>query len=237
MNILPAIDLQGGKVVQLIGGDPSDVGVRSDKSPVAQAEAWHQAGASALHVVDLDAALGGHNQWYHVAKIARSGLPLQFGGGMRSMVDVQRVLEMGVARVIIGTQGVENPEWLRELATIFPGKIMLAIDAFGRDVATKGWTKRTGLDVVELARSLDDAGLAGFLYTNVEKEGRLQGIDEAVIHDLLDAAPNTPVTVSGGISTMADLERLHGLGVHSVVLGMAIYTGRIDLKAAIEAFA
>ena len=172
----------------------------------------------------------------HLSRIVRNGLPVQFGGGVRSMVQIEKLLDLGVSKVIVGTQGVQNPEWVRELAILWPGRIILAVDAYGRDVMVKGWTEKTGLDVVELARSLDDAGLGGFLYTNVEKEGRLHGIDAAIVQDLRDATPNTPLTVSGGITDMDDLATLAELGVDSVVLGMSIYTGRIDLTEAVARF-
>ena len=237
MNIIPAIDLQDGRVVQLVGGDPRRIGAAPDNSPTEQAALWRAAGARLVHVVDLDAALGGARQWQHLDGILGVGPAVQFGGGVRSMLDVQRLVDLGVARVIIGTQGVQNPAWLRELCILWPGRIILAVDAYGRNVAVKGWTEKTGLDVVELARTLDDAGLAGFLYTNVEREGSMRGIDTEVIQDLVDAAPNTPVIASGGIASLDDLDTLAGLGVQACVLGMSIYTGAIDLAEALRRFA
>lgn len=236
MNILPAIDLRHGRVVQLVGGDPDNVAVQAENTPGQQAVAWKEAGATMLHVVDLDGALGDNRQWHVLDGLRQIGLPIQFGGGVRSMVDVQRLTELGVDRVIVGTQGVKNPEWLVELANLFPGRVVLAIDAFGRDIAIEGWQEKTGLDVVELARQLRDVPLAALLYTNVEKEGRMEGIDDAIVRDLRDAT-DTPLIVSGGIHNMDDLKRLSEMGVESVVLGMSIYTGVIDLAAAIKEFA
>lgn len=236
MKIYPAIDVRGGQVVQLIGGDPDRVAVRADDSPQEQANAWRRAGARRLHVVDLDAALGGKDQWIHLGRILQTGLPVQFGGGVRSMLDVQRLLDLGVSSVIVGTQGVLNPEWLRELAGLFPGRVVLAVDARGRDVVVKGWTERAGVDVVDLVTDLDDAGLAGFLYTNVEREGRLEGIDQAVVRAIRDAAKKTALTVSGGIRDVQDLAVLDGLGVDGVVLGMSIYTQAIDLGEVVARF-
>lgn len=233
MNIIPAIDLRGGEVVQLVGGDPEHVGVRSERTPAAQAKHWKQEGASRLHVVDLDAALGQPNQWRLLDGIIATGLPVQFGGGIRSMTDIHKLLDLGVQHVIVGTQGVREPAWLAELCTLWPGRIILAVDARGRDVVVKGWTESTGLDVVELARSLDHLGLGGFLYTNVEKEGRMEGIDEPIVRALVAATPNTPLTVSGGITTTADLDTLAALGVDACVLGMSIYTDAIDLATAV----
>lgn len=236
MNIIPAIDLRHGKVVQLVGGDPDQVAVEAEHTPLEQAQVWRQAGATLLHVVDLDAALGGARQWHHLDRVLQTGAAIQFGGGVRSMLDVQKLLDNGVRQVIIGTQGVQNPDWLREIATLWPGRVILAVDARGRDVQVKGWTESAGTDAVELAASLDDAGLGGFLYTNVEKEGQLNGMDRDVVRALRDATPNTRLTISGGITDDSDLDYLAGIGVDAVVLGMSVYTGRIDLAKAIQRY-
>lgn len=236
MHIYPAIDLRGGKVVQLVGGDPDKVAVQEERTPAQQAAHWKEAGARRLHVVDLDAALGGRNQWLDVGRILQTGLPVQFGGGVRSMLDVQKLLDLGVGRVIVGTQGVRNPAWVRELTTLWPDRILLAVDAHGRDVMVEGWTETTGLDVVELARAMDDADLAGFLYTNVAREGRMEGIDPDVIRDLRDATPHTELVVSGGIRDLDDLAALADLDVDGVVLGMSIYKDAIALPDAVQRF-
>jgi phosphoribosylformimino-5-aminoimidazole carboxamide ribotide isomerase len=235
MILYPAIDLRHGKVVQLVGGDPSKVAVEQP-SVDAQAKAWQDASATWVHVVDLDAAFGERNQWAQLPRILGRRLHVQFGGGVRSMTQVQQLLELGVERVVVGTQGVQHPAWLKELCIVFPGRIVLAVDARGRDVVVKGWTESTGLDAVEFARSLDGAGLAAFLYTNVEKEGLLQGIDKAVVADLRKNTPKTPLLVSGGITSLDDLDWLEGQGVDGVILGMSVYTGAIDLKAAVQRF-
>jgi len=231
--LYPAIDLRHGKVVQLVGGDPANVAVERP-SVDAQAKAWQEAGATWVHVVDLDAAFGERNQWSQLPRVLGRRLHVQFGGGVRSMTQVQQLLELGVERVVVGTQGVKHPAWLRELCVVFPGRIVLAVDARRRDVVVKGWTESTGLDVVELARGLDGAGLAAFLYTNVEKEGRLQGLDKEVVQELRRNTPKTPLLVSGGITSAADLDWLQEQGVDGAVLGMSIYTGAIDLKSAVQ---
>lgn len=229
--LYPALDLRHGKVVQLVGGDPKAVAVeRADVLEVAKQ--WEQAKATWVHVVDLDAAFGERNQWSQLPRLLDRRMKVQFGGGVRSMTQVQQLLELGVERIVVGTQGVRNPLWVRELCKLWPGRIVLAVDARGRDVVVKGWTEATGLDVVELARGLDDAGLAAFLYTNVEKEGRLQGIDRKVVEDLRRNAPKTPLIVSGGITSMDDLAWLSEHGASGAVLGMSIYTGAIDLAQA-----
>ncbi|HUR61235.1 MAG TPA: 1-(5-phosphoribosyl)-5-[(5-phosphoribosylamino)methylideneamino] imidazole-4-carboxamide isomerase [Candidatus Thermoplasmatota archaeon] len=234
-TLYPAIDLRHGKVVQLVGGDPAQVALERP-DPEAQADLFAEAGATWLHVIDLDAAFGERNQWTHLTRILRAGTQVQFGGGVRSMTQVQQLLDLGVARVVVGTQGVRHPAWARELAILFPGRVVLAIDARGRDVAVSGWTEAAGVDVVELAASLDGAGLAGFLYTNVDKEGRLGGIDRDTIAAIRLAAPRTPLLASGGITTLDDLEWLKGAGVAGAVLGMSIYKGTIDLGEAFSRF-
>ncbi len=232
MILYPAIDLRHGKVVQLVGGDPAKVAIELP-SPEEQFETWTEAGATWIHIVDLDAALGERNQWHVLARLLGRGIRVQFGGGVRSMTQVQQLLDLGVDRVVIGTQGVLNPLWLREVCRIFPQKVVLAVDARGRDIVVKGWTETTGNDVVEFARSLDDAGLAGFLFTNVEREGRLAGIEREVVRDLLRNIKATPLQVSGGVTTIDEVAWLKESGAAGVVLGMSIYTGGIDLKAAI----
>jgi phosphoribosylformimino-5-aminoimidazole carboxamide ribotide isomerase len=233
--LYPAIDLRHGKVVQLVGGDPKQVAVAWDDAHETFRK-WEQAKSTWVHVVDLDAAFGERNQWSQLPRLIGHRVRVQFGGGVRSMTQIQQLIELGVERVVVGTQGVLNPLWVRELCKVFPGRIVLAVDARGRDVVVKGWTESAGKDVVELARSLDDASLAGFLYTNVEKEGRLQGIDKRVVEDLRRNAPKTPLIVSGGITSMDDLEWLAEHGAQGAVLGMSIYTGTLDLAKANERF-
>ncbi len=236
MNIYPAIDIRHGKVVQLIGGDPDKVAVIQEQKPAEQARHWRKMGATTVHVVDLDAALGSERQWQHIGAIRNEGVKVQFGGGVRSMLDVQKLLDLGASHVIIGTQGIKEPRWLAEVTGLFPGRIILAIDARGRDVQIKGWTESAGKDVVDIVQSVKDIGLAGLLYTNVSKEGLMEGIDADIVKDIREAAPDTPLTVSGGIANMEDLATLDGLGVAGVVLGMSIYKGNIDLQDAVERF-
>lgn len=236
MRILPAIDIRQGRVVQLVGGDPAQVAVTEERKPAQQALHWKDQGASAVHVVDLDGAFGQRRQWHHLAGICATGLGVTFGGGVRSMLDVQRIIDMGARHIVVGTQGVREPAWLRELAGVFPGRIILAIDARGRDVQIKGWTESAGRDVVELAAEVADLGLAGLLYTNVDKEGKMEGIDADVVRAIRDVAPSVRLIVSGGIATMEDLAVLDGLGVDAVVLGMSIYTGALDVAQAVARF-
>ncbi len=229
MNIYPAIDIRKGQTVQLVGGDPGHVGVQGG-NPTGQAQKWFNAGAKRLHVVDLDAAFGDKKQWHLLSGILGVGLPVQFGGGVRSMTDVQQLLNLGVKRVIVGTQAIKNPAWLKELTILFPGKVILAVDARGRDVAAEGWTETTGKDVMDVVAEAAAHDVAGFLYTNIEKEGRMQGIDLGIVKDLRVAAGGHELIVSGGITTDEDLKQLQDAGVDGVVLGMALYKEAFDIK-------
>lgn len=236
MNIIPAIDLRHGKVVQLVQGNPENVGHTTELLPIEQANAWLAAGAERIHVVDLDGAFGEKPQLMPIQQILRTPAKVQLGGGIRSMLQIQQWLEHGAQQVIIGTQGIENPDWLKEVAGLFPGKVLLAVDAKGRNVVTKGWTKETGKDVVALAQEFADIGLAGFLYTNVEKEGLLGGIDAEILTELRSAVKGQLI-VSGGFSSLEDLQVAASIGVDGVVLGMSIYTGKINLQEAVNRFA
>jgi phosphoribosylformimino-5-aminoimidazole carboxamide ribotide isomerase len=236
MKILPAIDLRHGRVVQLIGGNPDDVAVTAEGKPAEVARKWKRMGAKVVHVVDLDAALGGQRQWHHINAIRNEGVQVHFGGGIRSLLDIQKLIDLGVDRIILGTQAVENPVWLEEAVRLFPQHIVLAIDARGSDVQIKGWTESSGIDVVELARRAAGYGVAGILYTNIDNEGRMTGTDPDMIRAIRDAAPDVDLTISGGIASMEDLAVVDGLGADAVVLGMSIYTGAIDLADAVERF-
>lgn len=233
MKLYPAIDLKDGATVQLVGGDPSRVATQDD-DPVQVATKWVEEGASALHIVDLDAALGrGSNEWIVERILQTLPQPVQLGGGIRHLVDIQKRLEMGVGRVIIGTQGVKHPEWLAEACKIFPGKIMLAVDARGDEVAVSGWQEGSGLKMDDVLRRVADMDLAGVLYTNIDVEGQMTGVDRAAVENVV-ANTSHPVVASGGIGTMDDLDTLKELDIEGAVLGMSIYTGKIPLRKAIE---
>jgi phosphoribosylformimino-5-aminoimidazole carboxamide ribotide isomerase len=233
MRIYPAIDLREGSSVQLVGGDPRVEKVH-EPDPVRVAHRWFGEGATLLHVVDLDAALGHGSNLDVVARIIRSvPCPVQLGGGIRHLVDIQRRIDLGVGRVIIGTQGVENPHWLELAADIYPGRIVLAVDARGEEVAVRGWQEGSGISIRQVLSRVEDMDLAGLLYTNVDVEGRLEGIDSDAVERVVSATRHK-VIASGGITSMEDLDRLNEIGVDGAVLGMSIYTGRIVLKDAIE---
>jgi phosphoribosylformimino-5-aminoimidazole carboxamide ribotide isomerase len=236
MLAIPAIDLRDGHCVQLVGGDYNKEALRLDE-PLRVAQRWVAAGFSRLHLVDLDAATGrGSNRELLREIITRSGVPAQVGGGVRDGEAVRGLLEDGADRIVIGTRGVEDPEWLTEQAERAPQRLVLAADVNGRKVVTRGWAKETARDVLDLIRELEHLPLAGLLVTAVHKEGKMQGTDLALMADVVDAAP-WPVIASGGVSSMLDLRALEDRGVAAAVLGMALYTDALDARIVAEEFA
>jgi phosphoribosylformimino-5-aminoimidazole carboxamide ribotide isomerase len=236
MLVIPAIDLRDGHCVQLVGGDYTKEAVRLDE-PLRVAQRWVAAGFSRLHLVDLDAATGrGNNRELLREIILRSGVPAQVGGGVRSEDALTALLDDGADRVVVGTRGIEDPEWLAEQASRFPQRIVLAADVNGRKVVTRGWAKETSRDVLDVIGELEHLPLAGLLVTAVHKEGKMQGTDLALMADVVDEAP-WPVIASGGVSTMLDLQALEDRGVAAAVLGMALYTDALDARVVAEEFA
>lgn len=235
MIALPAVDLKGGAVVQLVGGRPADERVRLP-DPVAVARQWVDAGFRALHVVDLDAALGtGSNRAAVEAILAAVDVPVQVGGGVRDDETADALLAAGAARVIAGTRAVEDAAWIAALAERHPGRVIVAADVRGRVVVTRGWTAGAGITVDALLRRLEPLPLAGLLVTDVSREGRMAGADAARFAALA-AATRHPVIAAGGIAGMDDLRALAARGVAGAVLGMALYTGGVDAREAAREF-
>ena len=224
----PAGDLMGGRVVQLVGGRPEEERV-SWPDPVAAARHWiDDVGFRALHVIDLDAALGtGSNREAIDAILRAVDVPVQVGGGIRDEDSIDELLEAGAARVIAGTRAVEDRLWLEQIATGHPGRIVVAADAREREVVVHGWTEGAGQSVCHFMRSLDDLPLAGILVTDVSREGRLAGIDTQLFGDVVLCSAH-PILAAGGIAVEEDLRRLAEAGVAGAVLGMSIYAGDID---------
>jgi phosphoribosylformimino-5-aminoimidazole carboxamide ribotide isomerase len=236
MIAIPAIDLRDGHCVQLVGGDYAKEAVRLDE-PLRVAQRWVAAGFTRLHLVDLDAATGrGSNRELLREIVTRAGVPAQVGGGVRDAQAVDTLLEDGADRIVIGTRGVEDVEWLAEQADRAPGRLILAADVKGRTVVTRGWAKETKREILDLVRELEALPLAGLLVTAVQKEGKMQGTDLALMEDVVDASP-WPVIGSGGVGSMQDLRALQDRGVAAVVLGMALYTDAIDARVVAEEFA
>jgi phosphoribosylformimino-5-aminoimidazole carboxamide ribotide isomerase len=231
-----AVDLRGGRVVQLVGGNPAETRVDLPDPP-AVARRWQDAGFAALHVVDLDAALGaGDNLACIEAILAAVSIPVQVGGGVRSTQAASALLDRGAARIVVGTRAVEEQDWLGRLVHRQPGRVVLAADVADGQVLVRGWTMGVGTPLERLLRQVDRLELGGILVTDVEREGRMAGADVERFRALA-AATRHPLLASGGIAGIDDLRGLHEAGVAGVVLGMALYTGALDAAAVARQFA
>jgi phosphoribosylformimino-5-aminoimidazole carboxamide ribotide isomerase len=225
-----AIDLKGGRVVQLVGGRPDAERV-SLPDPVAVARDWEGAGFRSLHVVDLDGALGsGGNRAAIHGILENATVPVQVGGGIRSTAAVAELLEAGAAAVVVGTRAIEDGAWLSEIASRWPGRVVLAADVRGDEVVVRGWTAGSGARPADLFDRAADLPLAGVLVTDVGREGRMEGVDAPLFRRLARATTHR-LLASGGIAGPADLAALRGAGAAGAVLGMALYTGAVDAAA------
>ena len=236
MILYPAIDLKDGQCVRLLRGEMSAATVFGD-DPAAQARIFQDAGCKWLHLVDLNGAFAGTpvNGAAVEAILAAITVPAQLGGGIRDMATIEMWLTRGLARVILGTVAVENPDLVRLAAREFPGRVAVGIDARAGMVATKGWAVETDVRVTDLAKSFEDAGVAAIIYTDIDRDGAMQGPNIAAT-EALARAVSIPVIASGGVSRMADLIALRDTGVIAgAISGRAIYDGAIDLAAALVA--
>ncbi len=235
MIIYPAIDLRGGRAVQLVGGRPETERV-SLPDPVAVALRWVAEGFRALHIVDLDAALGdGDNHDAIRAIMAAVTVPVQVGGGIRDDDAATRLLHAGAARVITGTRAAEDPDWLAALATRWPGRVCVAVDTRDGHVLTRGWTAATGTGAISQLERLDSLPLAAVIVTDVNREGQLTGVD-ARYFATLTRATRHPLLAAGGITNLDDLRALATAHVAGAIVGMSLYTGAIDPRATIQEF-
>lgn len=224
MIAVPAVDLREGRCVQLVGGRPEEERV-SLPDPVAQALAWWEKGFTTLHVVDLDAALSMGDNRATVEKILKATpATVQVGGGIRDDTSVERLLEGGARRIIVGTRAIDEPGWLEALAAKHPESILVAADVRNGVVVRKGWTESSGIPVSDLLRRIEPLPLAGVLCTDVGREGRMAGTDLASARAIVEGTGH-PVWISGGITTMEELRALDRAGAAGGVLGMALYTG------------
>ncbi|MTH64533.1 1-(5-phosphoribosyl)-5-[(5-phosphoribosylamino)methylideneamino]imidazole-4-carboxamide isomerase [Paracoccus shanxieyensis] len=238
MILYPAIDLKDGNCVRLLRGDMEAATVFGT-DPAAQAKAFQDAGAQWLHLVDLNGAFEGHpvNAAAVEAILAATDIPAQLGGGIRDMATIESWLERGLARVILGTVAVEQPSLVREAALAFPGKIAVGIDARGGRVATRGWATETDVMAVDLARQFEDAGVSAIIYTDIDRDGAMQGPNIAAT-EALARAVNISVIASGGVSSMQDLLALRDTRVIAgAISGRALYDGAINLGEALRALA
>jgi phosphoribosylformimino-5-aminoimidazole carboxamide ribotide isomerase len=230
MQIYPAIDLRGGQCVRLRQGDYQQETVFG-ADPAAMAERWIEQGATYLHLVDLDGAKEGRpiNGASVRAIVAASGVPCQLGGGLRSEEHIAEALSWGVARVVIGTKALQSPGWLEAMCARFPGKIVLGIDAKNGRVATQGWLEVSDMSALDLARTCAQLPLAGLVYTDISRDGMLQGANVAAMAEMAAAVP-LPVIASGGVTTLDDIRRLAAAGLAGCIVGRALYEGRLDLR-------
>ena len=235
MIAAPAVDLRGGRCVQLVGGRPEEERV-SLPHPVEVARRWWSVGFRALHVVDLDAALGtGANAAVVRRLLGSTPARTQVGGGLRDEAGVDAALAAGADRVVVGTRAVGDPAWLEALALARPGRIVVAADVRDRRVLVKGWTETALLSIDELLERVRGLPLAGVLCTDVAREGRVQGIDVGEAERVVRRAAH-PVWISGGIRSVDDLRALEEAGAAGAVLGMALYTGALDAAEVAEAY-
>ncbi len=240
MIAYPAIDLRGGRAVQLVGGRPGTERV-SLPDPLAVAHRWKRAGFQRVHLVDLDAALGTGSNRAAIEEILQYGeMEAQVGGGIRDDEAAAALLEAGAARVIVGTRAVEEPDWLEALAARHPGRVLLAADVRGAaladEVVIRGWTAGAGVGIGKLLARLTALPLAGVLVTDVGREGSMLGID-ALRFGALARATRHPLLAAGGIAAIGDLRALAGAGVAGAVLGMALYAGGVDAVDVAREFA
>jgi phosphoribosylformimino-5-aminoimidazole carboxamide ribotide isomerase len=238
MDVIPAIDLLNGTCVRLYQGDYEQVQT-FDENPVAVARRWESEGASWLHVVDLDGAKAGHpvNVDAIAAIVSAVTIPVQVGGGLRDQASVTNLLNLGVRRAILGTVAVEQPDLVRQLCSTFPDQIVVGIDARDGKVATRGWLETSEVLATELAQHMSSLGVAAIIYTDIHRDGTMQGPNIEALRELATAV-HIPVIASGGISSVTDLMNLlalEALGVIGAIVGRAIYTGEVSLKEALRA--
>lgn len=238
MDVIPAIDLLGGQCVRLYQGDYNQAQT-FDENPVAVARQWEQQGATRLHVVDLDGAKAGHpvNQDAIAAIVRAIDIPVQVGGGLRDRAAVTELLNLGVQRAILGTVAVEQPDLVSELCAAFPGQIAVGIDARNGKVATRGWLETSEILATDLAQQMADRGVATIIYTDIHRDGTLEGPNLEALRELARAI-GIPIVASGGVSSVTDLLSLlslEPLGVTSVIVGRALYTGDVVMREALRA--
>ncbi len=235
-EIVPAVDMQDGRVVQLVGGERGTGTEYGD--PVEAAERWVDAGAETLHLVDLDGAFEGKraNAPAVEAILDAVDVEIQLGGGIRTAADAVSLLELGVDRLILGTAAVENPEIVGEISETHPETVMVSLDSKDGEVVISGWTEGTGLDPADAAARYEDEGAGGILFTDVDVEGQLGGVRRAPLERVVDAV-EIPVVASGGVATLDDVRALRDAGAAAVVVGTALYEGRFTLAEAAAAVA
>jgi phosphoribosylformimino-5-aminoimidazole carboxamide ribotide isomerase len=248
MLVYPAVDIAKGRCVRLLQGKPDREKVYY-KNPAEAALHWQGLGAQTLHVVDLDGALAGDSPWEPLRRqtsadnvevireiLRRTGIPVQVAGGLRSAEAVREALAAGAARAVVGTRAVKEPEWAVALCRELAGRIVIALDALEGQVAVEGWQHTVEKRPTELARRLAAGGPAAFLYTDVSRDGTLTRPNVEAVKELLDAV-EVPIIASGGVATLDDIRLLGECGADGVIVGKALYEGRLALPEAVEAAA
>ncbi|RNJ27289.1 1-(5-phosphoribosyl)-5-[(5-phosphoribosylamino)methylideneamino]imidazole-4-carboxamide isomerase [Halosegnis longus] len=232
-SVIPAVDMQDGEVVQLVGGE-RDTGTQYG-DPVEAAERWVDAGAEILHLVDLDGAFEGErvNADAVEAIVEAVDVPVQVGGGIRTASDAGDLLSLGVDRVILGTAAVEDPDIVTRISEMYADSVIVSLDAKDGEVVVDGWTEGTGLDPAEAAGRYEELGAAGILFTDVDVEGQLTGVRRGPIEAVTEAV-EIPVIASGGVATLDDIRTLREVGAAAVVVGTALYEGKFTLEAAMS---
>jgi len=234
MIIIPAIDLKDGKCVRLLQGKKEEVTVYSDDPP-SMAKHWQKLGGELLHVVDLDGAFTGEQHNLSKIRAIREAIdiPIEVGGGIRDVDRIQKLIELGIDRTIIGTSAAKSPEIVQEACKKFPGKVLVGIDAKDGKVAVKGWVEVTELDAIEFAKQMQDAGAAGIIYTDISRDGMLTGPNIEAMATMVKSV-EIPVIASGGVSNLNDVKNLMQINnLWGVITGKALYSGAMDLKEAI----
>lgn len=235
MIIYPAIDIRGGRCVRLTEGRFDKETVFAD-DPAEMAVKWAECGARYLHLVDLDGALAGESRNIEVIKriLAATTIPVQFGGGIRTMENISRLLEVGVSRVILGSAAVKNPDLIEEACKKYPYQIAVGIDVKNGDVAIEGWEKGSGMGAIELAKRMAASGVDKIIFTDTSRDGMLTGVNAEATAKLAEAA-KVDVIASGGAASLGDIKKLLKYkGISGCIIGKAIYTGAIDLKTALR---
>ncbi|WP_035984721.1 1-(5-phosphoribosyl)-5-[(5-phosphoribosylamino)methylideneamino]imidazole-4-carboxamide isomerase [Leptolyngbya sp. KIOST-1] len=238
MEVIPAIDLIDGRCVRLYQGDYAQTEVFND-NPVEVAQQWVDQGATRLHLVDLDGAKSGKPEnWQAIEAIAAAvDIPIEVGGGLRDRARVTDLFSIGVRYAILGTAAIENPELVSDLSGEFPGQIIVGIDARDGKVATRGWLETSEVEAIALAQQMAQRGAAAIIYTDIQRDGTLQGPNIPAMRSMA-AAVSIPVIASGGVGALRDLLSLLALepqGVEGVIVGRALYTGDVSLKEAVRA--
>jgi len=233
-EVVPAVDVQDGQVVQLVGGERGTE--RTYGAPVDAAERWVDQGARTLHLVDLDGAFEGERENAPAVETVLDAVDVdvQLGGGIRTREDAVSLLELGVDRVILGTAAVEDPAIVERISETHPGTVMVSLDAKGGEVVVSGWTEGTGLDPAAAAARYEDLGAGSILFTDVDVEGRLEGVRRDPVERVVEAV-DVPVVASGGVATLADVRTLRDAGAATVVVGSALYGGQFTLREAMDA--